>query len=48
MKPEDVYEKINNKEKLTVGDIAKTQRVIRHVMNASMKEYKADTYCWED
>ena len=47
MSPEEVYEKINNKDKITVKEIEKTQRVIKHVINSALKQNKADTYCWD-
>lgn len=48
MKPSEVYEKINNKDKITVREIEKTQRVIRHVIQSALKQNQADTYRWED
>lgn len=45
---EEVYEKINNKDKITIEEIRKTMRVIRHVSNAALKDHMADTYCFED
>ena len=47
MSPEEVYEKINNKDKITVKEIEKTQRVIKYVINSALKQNKADTYCWD-
>lgn len=47
MTPQEVYEKINNKDKITVKEIEKTQRVIKHVVSAALENNQADTYCWD-
>jgi len=47
MSPSEIYEKINNKDKITVKEIEKTQRVIRHVIRTALKKNQADTYCWD-
>ena len=44
MLPDDIYEKINNKDKITVQEIKKTQRIIKHVVNTVFKNYQSDTY----
>ena len=38
MTPHEVYEKINNKDKITVKEIEKTQRVIKHVITTALKQ----------
>ena len=48
MSAEEVYERINNKDKITLDEIRKTQRVIKHVVNTALKDHAADTYCFED
>lgn len=48
MSAEDVYERINNKDKITLEEIRKTIRVIKHVVNTALKDHSADTYCFED
>lgn len=45
--PAEVYKKINNQEKITVKEIEKTQRVIKHVITTALKQNQADTYCWD-
>lgn len=44
MKPEEVMEQINNKDKVTIEEIRKTQRVIRHVVDTALRKHAADTY----
>lgn len=46
MSAEEVYEKINNKDKITLDEIRKTKRVIKHVVDVALKRYQADTYCF--
>ena len=46
MSAEEVYEKINNKDKITLDEIRKTKRVIKHVVDVALKQYQADTYCF--
>lgn len=47
MSPKEIYDKINNKDKITIKEIEKTQRVIKHVVTTALKQNKADTYCWD-
>lgn len=46
MSAQEVYDKINNKDKISLEEIRKTQRVIRHVVDSALKKYAADTYCF--
>ena len=41
---EEVYDRINNKDKITLDEIRKTKRVIKHVVDTALKDYQADTY----
>lgn len=45
--PAEVYEKINNKDKITIKEIEKTQRVIKHVLDSAIRKHQADSYCWK-
>lgn len=47
MSAEDIYKRINNKDKITLEEIRKTLRVIKHVVNTALKDHAADTYCFE-
>lgn len=47
MTAEEVYERINNKKKITLDEIRKTMSVIKHVVNSALRTNKADTYCWK-
>lgn len=47
MKPEEVYEKIDKKERVDVKEIEKTQRVIKHVLKTVFKEQQADDYKYD-
>ena len=46
--PEDIYKKIDKPERLTVKDIEKTIRIIKHVLRTAFKEHQADDYKYED
>lgn len=48
MGAEEIYENINNKDKITVEEIRKTQRILKKVVNVALRKNKADNYCWED
>lgn len=48
MSAEEVYKRINNKDKVTLDEIRKTMRVIKHVVNTALKDHSADTYCFEN
>ena len=45
---EDIYERINNKDKITLDEIRQTQSVIKHTVNTALRNEQADTYCFED
>lgn len=44
MSAEEIYEKINNKDKITVDEIRTTKRVIKHVYDTALRKQQADTY----
>lgn len=46
MSAEDVYEKINNKDKITLEEIRRTMGAIRRTVDSVLKKNQADTYCW--
>ena len=45
--PEEIYKKIDKPERLTVKEIEKTIRVIRHVLKSVFKEQQADDYKYD-
>lgn len=45
--PEEIYKKIDKPERLTVKEIEKTIRVIKHVLNVAFKEQQADDYRYD-
>ena len=47
MSPEEVYDKIDKKERVDVKEIEKTQRVIKHVLKSVFKEQQADDYKYD-
>ena len=47
MSPEEVLKKIDKPEKVTIKDIEKTQRVIKHVLKTVFKEQQADDYKYD-
>ena len=47
MTPEEVYDKIDKKERIDVKEIEKTQRVIKHVLKTVFKEQQADDYKYD-
>ena len=47
MTPEEIYKKIDKPERLTVKEIEKTLRVIKHVMKTVFKEQQADDYRYD-
>ena len=47
MTPEEVYEKIDKKQRVDLKEIEKTQRVIKHVLKAAFKEQQADDYKYD-
>lgn len=48
MTPEEVYDKIDKKERVTVKEIEKTMRVIKHVIKTVFKEEQADDYRYDE
>lgn len=44
MTPEEVMEKIDKPERVTIKEIEKTQRVIKHCIKVAFKEKQADNY----
>ena len=47
MTPEEVYEKIDKPERVTLKEIEKTQRVIKHVIDVVFKKHQADNYRYD-
>ena len=47
MSPEEVLKKIDKPERVTIKEIEKTQRVIKHVMKTVFKEQQADDYKYD-
>lgn len=47
MSPEEVLEKIDKPERVTLKEIEKTQRVIKHVLKTVFKEQQADDYKYD-
>ena len=47
MTPEEIYKKIDRPERLTVKEIEKTLRVIKHVVKTVFKEQQADDYRYD-
>ena len=47
MSPEEVLKKIDKPEKVTIKEIEKTQRVIKHVLKTVFKEQQADDYKYD-
>ena len=47
MTPEEVYEKIDKKDRIDIKEIEKTQRVIKHVLKTVFKEQQADDYKYD-
>lgn len=47
MTPEEVLQKIDKPEKVTIEEIEKTQKVIKHVMKVAFKEKQADNYKYD-
>lgn len=45
-KPEEIYEKINNPEKITVEEIALTQNIVRKTLNEIIKKRQVDSFKW--
>ena len=48
MTPEEVFEKIDKKERVTLKEIQKTQRVIRHCIDVLFNKGQKDNYCYKD
>ena len=44
--PEEIYEKINNPEKITIDEIRATQDILRRTLNKTLKKHKVDTFKW--
>ena len=44
--PEEIYEKINNPEKITVDEIKRTMSVIRKTLNEIIKPKQTDSFKW--
>ena len=47
MTPEEVLKKIDKPERVTIKEIEKTQRVIKHVLKTVFKEQQADDYKYD-
>lgn len=47
MDPEEIYKKIDKPERVTVKEIEKTIRVIKHVLKSVFKEQQADDYKYD-
>jgi septum formation topological specificity factor MinE len=45
--PEEVYAKIGKPDKITVDEIAKTQKMIRLTLNNIIKKKQSDSYKWK-
>ena len=44
--PKDIYKKINNPDKITVEEIAKTRHCIRRTLNEIIKNHQIDAFRW--
>ena len=44
--PEEIYQKINNPEKITIDEIRATQDILRRTLNKTLKKHKIDTFKW--
>lgn len=47
MSPEEIYSKIDKPERVTIKEIEKTIRVIRHVLKTAFKDEQADDYKYD-
>ena len=47
MPVEEIYEKIDKKDRIDVKEIEKTIRVIKHVLRVAFKEQQADDYKYD-
>lgn len=47
MSPQEVYDKIDKKERVDIKEIEKTQRVIKHVLKYAFKDQQADDYKYD-
>lgn len=47
MDPQEIYDKIDKKDKVDIKDIEKTIRVIKHVLKVAFKEQQADDYKYD-
>lgn len=48
MKPEEIMAKIDKPERVTIKEIEKTIRVIKHVLASVFKDQQADDYKFDD
>jgi len=48
MTPEEVYKQIDKPERVTVEEIAKTQRIIRHMMQQELNDPHIDNYKYDN
>lgn len=48
MKPEEIMAKIDKPERVTIKEIEKTIRVIKHVMSSAFNDQQADDYKFDD
>jgi hypothetical protein len=48
MDPEEIYSKIDKKDKIDIKEIEKTIRVIKHVLRTAFKDQQADDYKYDD
>jgi hypothetical protein len=46
MDPNEVFEKINNPDKITIDDITKTQSIISKTLNHIIKKKQPDSFKW--
>ena len=47
MPTDEIFSKINNKDRCTEKDIEKTKMIIRKVLKYAIKPCKADTFSWK-
>lgn len=47
MDPEEIYDRIDKKERIDIKEIEKTIRVIKHVLKVAFKEQQADDYKYD-
>lgn len=47
MSPEEIFEKINEPERITLQEVAKTHSCIRHTLNEIIKKHQVDNFKWD-